>query len=90
MVLIEGRLQTRSWQGKDGQERRTTEIIAERVQFGPRSASSQPSQGYGGQAGQARPAAGKQGGGESQATKEEEVPTVNLDSEEVKPEDLPF
>jgi len=36
MVLIEGRLQTRSWEGKDGQQRRTTEIISERLQLGPR------------------------------------------------------
>ncbi|KKM06946.1 hypothetical protein LCGC14_1738850, partial [marine sediment metagenome] len=30
LVLIEGRLQTRSWEGRDGQSRRTTEVIAER------------------------------------------------------------
>src|SRR6266540_208596 len=27
LVMIEGRLQTRSWQGKDGNKRYTTEII---------------------------------------------------------------
>ncbi len=36
LVLIEGRLQTREWEGKDGQKRRTTEIICERMQLGPR------------------------------------------------------
>src|SRR3989338_4120756 len=36
LVLIEGRLQTREWEGKDGQKRRTTEIICERLQLGPR------------------------------------------------------
>jgi single-strand DNA-binding protein len=36
LVLVEGRLQTRSWDGQDGQKRYRTEIIAERVQFGPR------------------------------------------------------
>ncbi len=36
MIMVEGRLKTRTWQGKDGQNRRTTEIIAERVQFGPK------------------------------------------------------
>ena len=39
MVLIEGRLQTRSWEDKTGNKRYTTEIIAEGLQLGPRSAS---------------------------------------------------
>jgi single-strand DNA-binding protein len=33
LVFIEGRIQTRSWEGQDGQKRRTTEIIANDVQF---------------------------------------------------------
>ena len=32
-VYIEGRLQTRKWQGKDGQDRYTTEIIASEMQM---------------------------------------------------------
>lgn len=36
LVLIEGRLQTREWEGKDGQKRRTTEIVCERMQLGPK------------------------------------------------------
>ena len=32
-VYIEGRLQTREWEDKDGQKRRTTEIVAQTVQF---------------------------------------------------------
>lgn len=32
-VYIEGRLQTRKWQGQDGQDRYTTEIIAENMQM---------------------------------------------------------
>jgi len=32
-VYIEGRLQTRSWEGQDGQKRFTTEVIAQDVQF---------------------------------------------------------
>lgn len=39
MVLIEGRLQTRSWTDKQGQTRRTTEIVCERLQLGPRAAN---------------------------------------------------
>jgi len=37
-VYIEGRLQTREWENKEGQKQRTTEIVAQTVQFlgGPR------------------------------------------------------
>ncbi len=39
-VYVEGRIQTRDWEDKDGNKRSTTEIVAQRVQFlgsGPRS-----------------------------------------------------
>ena len=32
-IFVEGRLQTRDWEGKDGQKRTATEVVAERVQF---------------------------------------------------------
>lgn len=32
-VYIEGRIQTRKWQDKDGQDRYTTEIVADRMQM---------------------------------------------------------
>lgn len=32
-AYIEGRLQTRKWQDKDGKDRYTTEIVGEKVQF---------------------------------------------------------
>ena len=32
-VYVEGRLQTRSWEGQDGQKRYRTEVIAETVRF---------------------------------------------------------
>ena len=32
-VFIEGRLQSRSWEGQDGQKRSATEVIADNVQF---------------------------------------------------------
>lgn len=35
-AFVEGRLQTRSWD-KDGQKQYRTEIVADRVQFGPRT-----------------------------------------------------
>lgn len=37
LVLVEGRLQTRSWQDQQGSKHWKTEIVAERIQLGPRS-----------------------------------------------------
>jgi single-strand DNA-binding protein len=39
LVLIEGRLQTRNWIGKDSVKRYSTEVVAENLQLGPRSYS---------------------------------------------------
>jgi len=33
-LLVEGRIQTRSWEGKDGKKNYRTEIVAESIQFG--------------------------------------------------------
>ena len=38
LVLIEGRLQTRTWQDASGNNQYRTEIIAERMQLGPKAA----------------------------------------------------
>ena len=70
MALVEGRIQTRSWDAQDGSKRYATEIIAERVQFGPRKSTG----GSGGPAPKGK----------------EDMPVIDLNSEEVKPEDLPF
>ncbi len=35
LVMIEGRLSNRSWTDRDGNERHTTEIVANRVDWGP-------------------------------------------------------
>jgi len=37
LILIEGRIQTRSWEDQSGNKRSRTEIIAENMQMGPRS-----------------------------------------------------
>jgi len=57
-VYIEGRLQTREWEDKEGQKRRTTEVVAQTVQFlgGPRGAGGGAGAGAGG-------AAPREGGG---------------------------
>ena len=44
-VYVEGRLQTRKWQDKDGQDRYTTEIVASEMQMlGGRGGSAVPDQ----------------------------------------------
>ena len=42
MVLIEGRLQTRSWEDKDGVKKYKTEIVGENLQMGPKSRQETP------------------------------------------------
>lgn len=37
LVFVEGRLQTRNWEGQDGAKRNRTEIVAENMQMGPRT-----------------------------------------------------
>lgn len=43
VAMIEGRLQTRSWQAQDGTKRSRTEIVADNIQFGPRRDTGSPS-----------------------------------------------
>jgi len=40
LVMIEGRVQTRTWQDQAGNKRYSTEIIGDNIQLGPRSANS--------------------------------------------------
>lgn len=80
---VEGRLQSRSYTGKDGVERKTVEIIGETMQLGSRA-------GQGGMNNNSRPASVTQSQTQS-AAKEEEIPTINLDDDkEIKIEDVPF
>ena len=41
-VLVEGRLQTRDWETKDGQKRNVVEVVAERLQFLGRARAAGP------------------------------------------------
>jgi single-strand DNA-binding protein len=79
-VLIEGRLRTRSWTDKQGGQRRTTEIMSERMQLGPRPMG-------GGKGGAPK---GEEKDAIAPIAPQEEVPVINLEDEEVKPEDIPF
>jgi len=76
-AYVEGRLQTRSWE-KDGQKQYRTEIVADRVQFGPRSGGSD-----GG-------GAGASAAHSSGAAKESAPPMPEYPDEEINPEDIPF
>ena len=80
MAMIEGRLQNRTWADKQGQNRTTTEVVCERMQFGPR-ASGTP---YTGAARDAAPAKG------TDTPAHEELPEINIDEGDIKPENIPF
>lgn len=75
-ALVEGRIQTRSWDGQDGKKNYRTEIVADRVQFGPRpdggASTTAP-------ANKAKPVA-----------KKEELDTIQYPEEEINPDDIPF
>jgi single-strand DNA-binding protein len=74
-VYVEGRLQTRSWD-KDGQKQYRTEIVADRVQFGPKNGS-------GGGGASSSPAA--------QPADDSKAPSIpDYPEEEINPEDIPF
>ncbi len=64
LVYVEGSLQTRKWQDQNGQDRYTTEIKAQRVQFLDRKGEGAPAGGgYQSQGGyQGGPQGGHQGG----------------------------
>ncbi len=76
LVFIEGRIQTRSWQDQNSNQKRfKTEIVAETMQLGPRPGGA--------------PA---QGARETAAPSPEAVETVQYpgDEDEIKPEEIPF
>lgn len=77
LVFIEGRIQTRSWEGQDGQKRRTTEIIANDVQFLD-SRSSGPSDGA------PSPRAGRA------AASDDNIPAPDDAPRDVDPDEIPF
>ena len=74
-ILVEGRMQTRSWDDKEsGQKKYRTEIIADRTQFGPKGGASTSTPG--------QAPAKESGGGE--------VDTIEYPEEDINPEDIPF
>ena len=46
MIIVEGSIQSRSWQDKDGHNRTTIEVVASAVQFGETKKSRESNMGY--------------------------------------------
>ena len=74
-VLVEGRLQTRSWEN-DGQKQYRTEIVADRVQFGARAGGGSTQEVKG----------GDQPGQEGSSSSND----IDYPTEEISPDDIPF
>ncbi len=73
-ILVEGRMQTRSWEDAGGQKKYRTEIIAERIQFGPRrEGGSVPTT-----------------DSEAPEDNKKALDTIEYPEEEINPEDIPF
>lgn len=78
-VYVEGRIQTRSWDAGEKGKQYRTEIVAERVQFGPRGAAA------GGQGGPTPSYA------ETDAPhKAPNEDTIDYPQEDINPDDIPF
>lgn len=76
-VLVEGRIQTRSWDDQSGQKKYRTEIVADKVQFGAKSGGGA---GFsGGSASSAPTALPADDGGQ-----------IEYPADEINPEDIPF
>jgi single-strand DNA-binding protein len=89
-ALVEGRMQTRSWDAQDGTKKYRTEIVADRIQFGNR-----PGPGAPGNAGGT--GAGSNTGSDSakfdNAPSDKDVPpadAIAYPEEEINPDDIPF
>ena len=48
MIVVSGRLQIRSWTDKDGNKRRTAEVVADNVYFGESKRGNEGNSNYGG------------------------------------------
>lgn len=89
LVMVEGRLRTRAWQDKQGANHKTTEIIVERFQLGPRAANAGGGMQGGNFASNSQSQAAPESAMPSDLPAIEELPTIDLE-EEIKPEDIPF
>jgi single-strand DNA-binding protein len=83
-VLVEGRMQTRSWDGPDGKKNYRTEIIADRIQFGQRST------GGGSTGGSPTSSVKSSGGKEKDLSASAGIDTISYPEEDINPDDIPF
>ncbi|MBI5126382.1 MAG: single-stranded DNA-binding protein [Candidatus Taylorbacteria bacterium] len=81
-VFVEGRMQTRSWE-QEGQKKYRTEIIADRVQFGPRTSGGE---------GFTPKSDGAAAAGKASTKEQPTAPmdTIEYPEEEINPDDIPF
>ncbi len=80
-LYIEGRIQTRSWEGQDGKKNYRTEIVLENFQFGPKA---------GGMAGTTSPSKGVSDAEAPQKDASPDLDTIEYPEEEINLEDIPF
>lgn len=82
-VFVEGRMQTRSWE-KDGEKKYRTEVVADRVQFGPKSSGGSARSTSSGQGGddQTPPDDMASGGGGGAG--------IDYPKDDINPDDIPF
>ncbi|MBX4210795.1 single-stranded DNA-binding protein [Candidatus Parcubacteria bacterium] len=83
-VLVEGRMQTRSWDAADGQKKYRTEIVADRIQFGPRSGGS------GGAGGGGSNYSADKSANKAPVDNKEAMDTIEYPEESINPDDIPF
>ena len=79
-ALIEGRMQTRSWETPEKGKQYRTEVVAERVQFGSRASG-------GGAGSSSSPSQTSRGGEEQPAPKDD---AIDYPAEDINPDDIPF
>lgn len=77
-VMIEGRMQTRSWDAQDGTKRYRTEVVADRVQFGSRSNSGSSTQNQ------------NTTQNENQNSVDNGLESIEYPEEDISSEDIPF
>mgnify|MGYP000318295318 CR=1 FL=1 len=90
LVMVEGRLETRSWEGQDGIKRSRTEIIAENMQMGPRAANAATESGQVSSKEEIPTVQMEEPVKNAEADKTKESNQENKNEEEIKVENIPF
>lgn len=90
ILLVEGRLQTRSWQDQQGTKHWRTEIVADQIQLGPRTGTGGDTFGQRDDSYTQRPSASEPRPNNS--NKSDTTPIIDLadDGEEIDVKDIPF